>query len=515
MKEDELSQDQVRKRAARGAMSVFTRHAVVRLMAFAGTLVLARMINPHTFGVFALAQFVLLLANAIAVGGVTTALTRRREMVTPIEYKTAHSIQMIAALVIFAAVAAATPLLADAYDLTWNEALAFPAMGVAVFLLASRSIPTTRLQRELRHDLVAVSEVAEYTVYVVVSIGLALAGLGLWALVIATLARYSVATWLLYRAARAYPAVAFDRAIAGTILRETVPQQMTILLGLAHRGINTTVVAAIFSAAAAGLVGMAITLLDSLVMQPLALLSNIQFRLLARAQDDPRQFHKMLGQSFFLSSVLCMPLLFVAVLLFPKLVTILFSPEWQQTGYLVQILSISALSNVVSSPAHQAMKAIGDARWLVTCFIASAIVQLVILVALGDRYGLNGFAAANIAGALVLMIMPLIRLHIRLKRFPPLGGVMAVLFSCVAGAAGGVAMAMLLPELAGVAVGLVVGAIVYAGALLLTAGNRLSVFLRLAAESFPARLRLPREAMERLARLADFSGSLFRRGAAA
>ncbi|HEY6816348.1 MAG TPA: oligosaccharide flippase family protein [Croceibacterium sp.] len=508
MKEDSLSQDQVRKRAARGTLSVFTRHALVRLMAFAGTLVLARMLDPHTFGVFALAQFVLLLANAVAVGGVTAALTRRSETVTPLEYRTAHAIQLVLAVVIFAAVVASTPALAVAYDLTQNEALAFPAMGAAVFLLASRSIPTAALQRGLRHDLVAVSEVAEYITYVATSVGLALAGWGLWALVIATVARYAVATLLLYRAVRAVPAVAFDRPIARRLLRETLPQQSAIVTALGQRAINTTVVAAVLSPAAAGLVGMAITLLDSLVLQPLTLLSNIQFRLLARVQDDAVQFRKVLAQSFFLSSVICVPILLASVLLFPLLVTILFPPSWEQTGYLVQILSVSSLSYVVSMPAHQALKALGDARSLIFCYVLSALAQFVILVGLGDRYGLQGFAVCNIVGTLILMVYGVIRLWKRTGRFPPLAPVASVLFAGALAGAASVAVARQFPGGAGIAAGLVTGGLVYALSIVLMSGNRVSVHLRLAGETLPARLRWPRAVMFLLAQAAERCAAL-------
>jgi len=508
MKEDSLSQDQVRKRAARGTMSVFTRHALVRLMAFAGTLVLARMLDPHTFGVFALAQFVLLLANAVAVGGVTAALTRRSETVTPLEYRTAHAIQLLLAVVIFAAVVAATPVLGVAYELTQSEALAFPAMGAAVFLLASRSIPTAALQRGLRHDLVAVAEVAEYVTYIVVSISLALAGWGLWALVTATLARYVVATLLVYRAVRALPAVALDRSVAGRILRETIPQQLAIVTALGPRAVNTTVVAAVLSPAAAGLVGMAITLLDSLVLQPLTLLSNIQFRLLARVQDDAAQFHKLLAQSFFLSSVICVPILLAAVFLFPQLVTMLFPPSWEQTGYLVQILSVGSLSYVVSMPAHQALKALGDAPSLIFCYLLNGLVQVAVLVGLGDRYGLQGFAVSNIVGTLILMVYGVMRLWYVTGRFPPLAPVASVSFAGGVAVAASVALARQLPGAAGIAAGLIAGGIVYGMLIVLTSGNRVSVHLRLAGETLPARLRWPRATVFFLARFAERCAAL-------
>lgn len=503
MNEEELSQEQVRKRAALGVMSLFTRHGAVRLMAFAGTLVLARLIDPHTFGVFALAQFVLLLANAVAVGGITTALTRRRETVSPLEYKTAQAIQLAIALVIFAIVAAGTPLLAKVYDLSILEALAFPAMGAAVFLLASRSIPTAALQRALRHDLVAVSEVAEYVTYIVVSIGLALAGLGLWSLVIATLLRYGMATLLLYRMTRTLPAIALDRAIARAIVRETLPQQAAIMLGLAQRAINTTVVAAVFNPAAAGLVGMAITLLDALVLQPLALLANIQFRLMARVQDDPEKFRKVLGQSFFVSSVVCLPVLIVSITLFPMLVTILFPPSWRDTGYLVQALSLSSFAYLISIPSHQALKALGDAASLIVCYCLSAAAQLAILFLVGDQYGLIIFALANIVGNLILMIFGLVRLWVVTNRFPPLSAITGVVVAGGAGTAAGFSVAAVAPGLIGAVAGATLGSAVYLMALFMTSPKQMSTNLYLINEALPISLRRIRHATSTLATLAD------------
>lgn len=491
MQEDEISDREARVRAARGTLMLLTRHAVVRGMAFVGTLFLARLIAPHTFGIFAITQFVLNLCSSASVGGVIAALVRKKERVVADEYHTAFALQQMVGVFVFVCVVIATPFIRDAYDLTSNQQYAFPAMGAAVFLLSLRSIPVAMLQRSLKHDRVAMTEVVEYLVYIGVSLGLAWAGLGLYALVIATLVRYLASVVLLHLMVKQWPRLLLRMEYVRAILQIAVPLQVTILLDLGQRSVVPVVLGKFFGAAAVGLVSMASTILDSLIMQPITMLATIQFRLLARSQDDRERFASLLGNIYFVMGATAIPIAVALAICAPTLIPLVLPGKWHEVGHLIQWITIASLFQLVAHPTSQAFKALGDTLTPMLNSPINLLVQAAVLLLLRDRMGLDSYPIALACGGVAATLFMIYRLGRHLRRLPPLNGLVEVIAATAAGL--GVCL-LVMPVLDRWRVAAtLMFVLVYMCALLVLSGERLAKYFRLASTTlFDSRVRLKR-----------------------
>ena len=484
--EIDLSEEEARKRAARGVMSVFGRHAVVRLVAFLGTLVLARLIAPDSFGLFITAQFALSVLQALSVGGITSALVRRREAIDETDWRTALVVQQISAIVVVVALYFAAPFVVSAYGLPEERSTVFRVMALAVFPHSLRSIPLAMLQRGLRHDLAALVEVLEYVVQLVVSVGLALLGADVWALVAATLARQVVGAIAMQWMSRTFPRVGFAADRVAALLRTAIPLQGQMLVDLAQRSIIPVVVGFLFGVAAVGVVGMANTMFEALVLQPLVMLGSVQLRMFARVQNSPKDTCALLDACYSAGAMFFLPAIVLTGIFAPMIMPHLLSVKWADVGRLMSWLALASALQIVALPTAQAAKALGKLKAPLSGGLLNLGLQTVVLLTTSSIFGLGAYPLAATVGLLAGTTYVYLRVAAGLPEHPVKALVPIVAANVTAGAiwfhASTLSPALLVVES-------IAGVIVYIGLVVVLAGDRLGKALRFFGEVGPQRFR--------------------------
>lgn len=181
---------ELRAKAVRGGATLLARGVGVRLVGVVGTLVLARLISPHSLGLAALGATALVVGALLADGGVGVGLLRRAEPPSPAELSALLGFQLVVALLLSAA-AGLVGLL------TGTAGLVTAAMLAVLPVYALRAPATILCERRLDYGPVAAAEIAEAVAYTVVAVSLAFAGLGVWAVVLGSAARAVVGTAVL------------------------------------------------------------------------------------------------------------------------------------------------------------------------------------------------------------------------------------------------------------------------------------------------------------------------------
>ena len=80
--EEELELSQVKGRAVRATGALMSRQIVVRGINFLGFVVLARVLDPATFGLFAVVRFVVYFLQRFSDFGLSATLLRKKDSVT-------------------------------------------------------------------------------------------------------------------------------------------------------------------------------------------------------------------------------------------------------------------------------------------------------------------------------------------------------------------------------------------------------------------------------------------------
>ena len=477
MIEEPLNSGDVKARAVRGVASLLARQLLVRAIGVAGMLVLARVLTPAIFGVFAIAQFVVMAFEQISSLGLAAALLRRKEPVTDVELSTMFTVQQILVACSIVAILLAAPSIATHYRLGSSGESLIRVMAVSLLLASLKTIPSILLERRLRHDLIAASDVAEYLVYQIVAVVLALFDLGLWALAAAFIVRGLVGVIVLYSVSWWSPRFGIEWGALKRIVRFGFPLQLANLLGLANNAIAPLLVGSRLGTAAVGYANFSRSILDALVYQPLIIMSRVQFPVFSRMHDDRTRLAAALERSLYVSSLLTCLLTALIVAEARPFIELVATSKWSPSLMLLYVLGPAYLALAVAQPLTQALKALGDATTPLLGVILQTSVQVAAFYCFVGSLGLTSYAMGVGIGIVLNMALTLYRLR-RFVHMAVLRGV-CVPLAC-AGGAGGAALAInrSVDGAAGFALSAGCCVLIYGGLLAVFSGDRLGREIR-------------------------------------
>lgn len=424
----------VLKKASRGFVALMVRQILAYGSVFVGNVFLARMLPPDTYGVFAAAfafQATLLVFSDIGLG---PALIQREQPPTQAELASLFTLQLI----LYALVAAIIWVLAPwIVDRAHQESVAITVMRVlgVIFLVTSlRSIPAILLERDLRFEVLALTEVAGMVTYHVVVVTLVWAGYGISSLIWGFAARSGIDLFIVLRhqpwrprfsfnIARILPYIRFGFGFQGVRLMAYMKDQLPIILLVPLAG-----------ATSAGMWNWAIQYIGIPVFF-IRFVDRMAFTLYSRVQQSPGAMGEIASLSVWLNFAIGLPILFVLLRFADFLVPLIYGSNWLAAMPVVFLLTLNMVGGFVAGTLYPVLFAKGQtysALRLFSIWVGLTLVGSAIGLAISY---LPGMALAYSLSTLAVCIM-LLQVTSRLAPFnlwmSLLGPVLALLVSVAA-----------------------------------------------------------------------------------
>ncbi len=451
------------------------------------TVVVARILDPNEFGLFALALLVVNLFDYVKDLGVGSALVQSRRdwsVLAP----TGLTLSVLFGLFASALMAATAGLTAAALkqpDLAGM--IRFLAVGLALSALST--VPAAWLRRSMDFRARLLPEFAGALTKTVVTIGLAAGGYGVWSLAYGQLAAVAVMTPLYWVVSRQRPVLALNRETGGELLRFGIPVTAVTLLAYAIYNVDYLAIGSRLGTDELGLYTLAYRIPELLVLNLCIVVSDVLFSALSGMQHDSGGLGRHYLEALSVVMALTAPIgVGMAVTAVP-LVATLYGDQYAGSAPILAVLALYTVIYSASFHAGDVFKAVGRPGVLT----AVSAAKLVLLV--GPIWWAAGYSSTMVAWALLATEV----VHFALR--------MAVLHRVVAFGWADLARALIGPLLAAAGMGLGVWALSRATAglvapaelaLLAVAGAVLYVaLLRLTAPHlFAAGVRLVRSRLE-------------------
>ncbi|HWI95753.1 MAG TPA: oligosaccharide flippase family protein [Solirubrobacterales bacterium] len=384
--------------AARGVSLLVARTLGFQLLTAGVTVVLARLLTPADYGLFAIALSVQLVGQNVAELGLPAALVRMPE--TPSRQLQAATIGFLLAITLSASIA----MLVIAFGIV--PALAAPSdtlRVIAITLLAlpiyaARAVPMAMMDRELHFGRVAAVEAADTIGFNVFALIAALAGLGVFSLAGAVpvgavlgagvaWSTQSAARRPRFELSRVRPLIGFGSRVS--------------VLGVLYLGRDlgyVTLVGAIGGAPVAGFYGMAKRLF-SFPTALAAAVARVMLPTLSQSGDErPARTARMLGQ---IALVCGLPLAIVAGAIQP-FIQVVLGTEWLPTSDIVIYGSLAMLLGAsIASPINSFCLAEGKPNTPVAAIAAELTVGFGLVALLIGPFDESGIGAAMSIGAAI------------------------------------------------------------------------------------------------------------------
>ena len=316
----------IQRQALHGILSLTGREVLGKLLGLAGGIVLARLLEPAAFGLFAIANFAVALCAFLKDFGLAAALVQAPGDIERRDLDALFSFQLVVVAVLAGVLFWMAPLIAGWYrapELTWL----LRALVVFLVVRSLRIVPVLIAERSLDYRSVAMAEIIGQVGYWVVVVAAALAGLGVWSLVLGVTALATAEIAALFVRVNWQPALQFDwrpiRAHAG--------------FGLMYKGqaaaslVRESLVPALGGFAYGSLAVGYLTWAQQLALVPLALhrvVVRVIYPALARLRGDREAFVETVEATLKWTCRISFPALAVLAGLGPEIIQFLYGAKW-------------------------------------------------------------------------------------------------------------------------------------------------------------------------------------------
>ena len=369
-----------------------------KVLVFAATLVLARLLVPADFGVVAFALAVIYYLEYVTDLGLGAALIYRSDADDPRVSSTAFWIGVVGAAVLFVGSWFLAPLLGEVGP---GEAVVplFRVLALQFLFSALGKAHEYRLRRSLQFRKLFWPELAGGLAKGVVSVALAIAGAGAWSLVIGQLVgvlSQSGGLWIVHPFR---PGLTISRRHVAPMLRFGLGIVAVGLLGQGAGTFDYVVVGAKLGAAALGVYYLAFRLPELVIVSAFQVANDVLFPLYARLRDgsvDGRDdLRRGYLQTLRLGAMVAWPAALGMAALALPLVLVLYGEKWRAAAAPLAFVAVWAgLASLASMPGA-VFKALGRS-WLLT---ATGIMQIAILfpaIWFAAPHGITAVAASQV-----------------------------------------------------------------------------------------------------------------------
>ena len=352
----------VRAAALRGVRWLGAATAVNWAVQFVQTLVLARLLSPHDFGLMGLAAIVVGFAQSFQDMGFGAIVVRRRDL-SQEQLATLYSLNLATGVALAAVVSAVGPLMAWVYDEPMLTAL-LPVVGGTIAATGLVLQLRWLCERDMEFDVLAAVDTASGLVSVGVTIGAAVAGVGVWALVAGHVAGTLVGVGILYRHARAagrIPSLRFVRRDLDGMLTFGAYQIGERCINYFNSRVDQLIIAKLAGATALGYFTFAFNLLSQVPARVNPIVTRVAFPTFARIQHDIGALRGAYVEVVGALGLVNAPLAFGLAAVAPVAVPVVFGAQWLPAVWMFPALAGVVFLRSLANPQGALSLSLGRA----------------------------------------------------------------------------------------------------------------------------------------------------------
>ena len=332
-----LSRQEVSRKATAGVFFITSAGALLLVVGFVGSLILARLLTPDDFGIVALGMIAITLGITLADGGLAAAMIRRERPPTHAEFRSLTGLQLIITSIL--------ALVSIAVALNFGETGLIASVMIATLPLASfQTAGRVMIVKNLEFWRTSLIDAIAMLSFYVWSITAAALGAGAWSMATGIVVRSIVSTILviaLSPTGMVWPAIPKIRQLAPEI-RFGVRFQLNGIVVAARDQLLNLVTATIAGVATLGHWSLATRLMQApgLLFQSMWQVGYPAMAHLLAGKHDPRPILEEVTRLTTVGAALVLAPFAVAV---PILITPVFGAQWDSVGDVVPLECLALL----------------------------------------------------------------------------------------------------------------------------------------------------------------------------
>jgi len=365
--------------------------------------VLARLLAPSDFGLMALVAAVIAFAQIFSDMGISNAIIHHQK-ISQEALSSLYWLNVLASTVLMMLLMLLSPFFATWY----REPRIQPVLMLVSlsFLIAALGQQLRVMaEKNLRFQQLTVIDLTSSLLGFAISVSVAFAGGGVYALVAGMLTSSLAATFLTWwivadgwrpllrlRLGEIREFLGFGAYMVGFSLTNTVNMQADILIGGRVLGTGSL-----------GAYSLPKDLSLRIAMTINPIVTRVGLPVMAQAQDDTALLKSIYLKTLLMTASINFPLYFLIAVFAPEIVAIMFGTQWQESVPLLRILAFWGMVRSTGNPAGSLVFALGRAN-LAFWWSLGLMLFLAPSYWIGSRYGIKGLAISMLVSMAAMPI---------------------------------------------------------------------------------------------------------------
>ncbi len=382
----------LKSKSLAGIGSLLRRQVFVYGFFFLGNIVLARILVPQLFGIYAIVSFVVQFFSTFSDVGIGAALIQKKDKLNNEELSTLFWLQQMLVFIVVILVFLTAPLVLRIYTTIPPESVWFIRVMALSFLFTSlKTVPAILMERAINFNKVAWVDILESAAFQVTAISLAFAGFGVWSFIVAALIQSVLGVILIYSLSSWRPSFQYNFKSARSLIGFGLPYQGNTILSFVKDAVTPLFVGVYAGAAAVGYVNWA----RSLAFAPLMLsqsFGRVAFPAYARLQHDKVLLQDAVERSIRMMTLIMFPITTMLFALGPEITHVIFTDKWKPGLLAFYFYCTAPFIIGIMLPLYSAILSLGKSNILLKMASLLLILEWGLGVPFVLKFGFNGIS---------------------------------------------------------------------------------------------------------------------------
>lgn len=382
--------DQLKRAAVKGVGWAFFSSTAVRMIQVVTTLVLAKLLMPDDFGVFALAA---IAVNALILFrdlGFAQVLIYRQGDVHRTA-GTAFTLSLASSLIMAIMLAASAPAVGRLLG-SMHVVGPLRVMSLALFVSGAANVPLALLDRDLKFRKRAVPELGGAVANASVAITLAALGFGAWSMVLGWVALEITITALALAVCPWRPKPTYDRDQARTIIDYGKFLMAASLITFAFFNIDKLGVGKWLGERPLGFYSLAFTVCNLPATNLSHVIGRVMFPTYSRLQNDLQDMKSVYLTTIRYISLAAFPAAVGIMILAGPVIRTFYSEKWVPAIPIFHVLAVYGLVRSIGSTASAVFMSTGQPGIVSRTSLLQLAVAVPFVYPAAERFGVTGVA---------------------------------------------------------------------------------------------------------------------------
>jgi O-antigen/teichoic acid export membrane protein len=314
-------------KAVRGAFALMLRQVWVHAANILGSILLARLLSPSEFGLYAIVLFFLTFSVTFGGTGLAANLIRQRADPANSEYRAVFAVQQVTVAALVVIIWFSSPYLNEVYHLPVQQVWIFRLIAISLLLTSMMVVPQVQMERHLAFGRLAIVEVVQAIVFNGAAVLFAWMGYAGYSFALALVLRALVGTVSAYSLNPWRIGWAWDWQYARKHLVFGFYYQAGQIINLAKDTISPFFVGIVMGTAAVGYINWASSLANYPVIA-LMLLNRLYLPAFAKLAHDPVKLKRAAEMVALLSGAVVFSASAVIYAFRREIIVTVFGAKW-------------------------------------------------------------------------------------------------------------------------------------------------------------------------------------------